>query len=556
MTEDRRQNTEYRRKTRDARRCAMTLIETIVSLAIMAIVFAVIVPQFAIMRNNWDSKQAAAETLQNGRILIDHLNRNLSKAVSITAVSDSSTADGYIQFLDNDGNNLRYEIVSSYVQFGVVDSLSDLAGPVSQLQFSCYDACDLDTALSSPIDTNTIRFVEAQTTLTNSSGPDKTLMAAAYLRTNSSTATGAGWELTKGTNFEFEDEKGKTPALEQIDTTHYLCAYSGPDKDRGWAVVLTVDTGTWEITKGTNFEFDTKKGKTPALAQIDTSHYLCAYSGDEDDGWATVLTVNTDTWAITKETPLIFSPVGCKYPALIQIDDSHYLCVYQEGDLIYDDWAVVLTVNTDTWEITRETELEFDTENSGEYALTQIDGSHYLCVYQDMDGSLAVVLTVDTDTWAITRGTPFEYDGQNPALSKIDSTHYLCAYRGPGIDGWATVLTVDTDDWSISKGISFEFDPVHAETPALAQIDSTHYLCVYKGHVSVRADNGWAVILTVDTGNWTVSQEEASLEWDLDGATPTLAKINDSLFLCAYQGPYEDGWSVVMFVEGSTEIRP
>ncbi len=64
----------------------------------MAIIFAVIVPQFAIMRNNWDSKQGAAETLQNGRILTDHLNRNLSKAVKITAVSDSSETNGYIQF--------------------------------------------------------------------------------------------------------------------------------------------------------------------------------------------------------------------------------------------------------------------------------------------------------------------------------------------------------------------------------------------------------------------------------------------------------------------------
>ena len=167
----------------------MTLIEVIVSLAIITIILAVIVPQFVVMRNSWASKEAAAETLQNGRILTDHLERNLSKAVRITAVSSSSTTNGYIQFVDNDSNNFRYDINSTnnYVEYGVPGSLSNLAGPVSQLKFSCYDACSLDTPLSSPIDVNSIRFVKAETTLTNavSSSRNKTLIASAYLRTNS-----------------------------------------------------------------------------------------------------------------------------------------------------------------------------------------------------------------------------------------------------------------------------------------------------------------------------------------------------------------------------------
>jgi len=77
--------------------------------------------------------------------------------------------------------------------------------------------------------------------------------------------------------------------LARIDPDNYLCAYVG-DSDDGWAVVLTVDTGNWEITNGTPpFEYDTEKGKTPALVQIDPDNYLCAYGGNEDDGWAVVL---------------------------------------------------------------------------------------------------------------------------------------------------------------------------------------------------------------------------------------------------------------------------
>jgi hypothetical protein len=162
----------------------------------MAIIFAVIVPQFRVIQNSWDSKQNSAEKLQNGRVLIDHLNRNLSKAVRITAVSDSSETNGYIEFEDNDANNLRYDVNSTTacVGFGPVGNLYDLAGPVSQLQFTCYDGNDLDTAIT---DVNSIRFIKVQTTLTNpdAMGQDKTFTTYTYLRAGSASGDESlvGW---------------------------------------------------------------------------------------------------------------------------------------------------------------------------------------------------------------------------------------------------------------------------------------------------------------------------------------------------------------------------
>jgi hypothetical protein len=151
----------------------------------MVIVFAAIVPQFRIILNSWDSKAGAAEALQNGRVLIDHLNRNLSKAVRITAVSASSVTNGYIQFIANDSNTYRYDIgESNYVEFGPQPgTLSDLAGPVSSLQFACYDGNNFTNAIT---DGNSIRFVDVNTTLTNLAtlGQDKTFTTSAYLRTN------------------------------------------------------------------------------------------------------------------------------------------------------------------------------------------------------------------------------------------------------------------------------------------------------------------------------------------------------------------------------------
>ena len=163
---------------------ALTFVEMIIALAIMAIIFAAVLPQFRVIQNSWDSKAGAAEALQNGRVLMDHLYNNLSKAARINVVSDSAETNGYIEFEDNTGNTLRYDIgANSYVEFGDVGSLSELAGPVSQLQFICYDACDLSTPIT---DVNEIRSVKFTTTLLNSSamGQDKTFTGLAYIRTN------------------------------------------------------------------------------------------------------------------------------------------------------------------------------------------------------------------------------------------------------------------------------------------------------------------------------------------------------------------------------------
>ena len=50
---------------------AMTLVETLIAMAIMVIIFAALLPQLKIIQNHWDSKVGDSETLQNGRVLID-----------------------------------------------------------------------------------------------------------------------------------------------------------------------------------------------------------------------------------------------------------------------------------------------------------------------------------------------------------------------------------------------------------------------------------------------------------------------------------------------------
>ncbi len=168
-----------------ARSGGVTLVEMIVALVVMSIIFAAVFPLFRTVQTNWDAKAGAAECVQNGRILIDHIHFNLSEAMRITAVSPSIQHTGYIQFEDNEHRILRYDIdaASGYVRFGLVGQPANLGGPVSRLQFVCYDANNLTAPIT---DVNKIRYVKVSTTVNNFAkvGQDKTFETRVYLRAN------------------------------------------------------------------------------------------------------------------------------------------------------------------------------------------------------------------------------------------------------------------------------------------------------------------------------------------------------------------------------------
>lgn len=182
------------------------------ALTIISIVFAAVLPQFRLINNSWDSRRGSADALQNGRVMIDHINRNLSKAAAIISVSDPCETNGYIEFEDNDGNSLRYEIdAGNYIEFGPVGNLSDLAGPVSSLQFACYDDNDFSTSIT---DGNYIRLVNVQAVLPNSAslGKDKAFTTSVYLRTGQGSSCDSGlvgwWKLDDSSGTTATDSSG------------------------------------------------------------------------------------------------------------------------------------------------------------------------------------------------------------------------------------------------------------------------------------------------------------------------------------------------------------
>ena len=353
--------------------------------------------------------------------------------------------------------------------------------------------------------------------------------------------------ISRGAVLEYDTDQGTHPALFSVDDTHFLCAYSGLDQD-GYAVIVTADFQTATVSSGTKHEFDTVDTYRHALSQVDSTHYLCAYTGENNDGYAVILTVDTDSWTVSSGTAHEFDTDNGWEPALASVDGTHHLCVYQGES--GDGYAVILTVDTDNWTVSSGTKHEFDTGDCDTPALCQIDYANCLCAYkgQDDDG-YAVVLTVDEMDWTVTSGTKYEFDTTScsyPALAEISSNYFLCAYDRAG--GTAVILTVGYNGHELSSGTPHTFDATSIAYPAISKIDDRHFLFAYRG----QDDDGYAVIATVEAWTDTITSG-ATQEFEADNwESGALCRIDPVSHLCVYGGPDAttyDGYAAILSVE-------
>jgi hypothetical protein len=164
-----------------------TLVELTVATAIMATVFAALMPLFTGIRNSADARWASLEMVQNARVLNEQLCRYLTQARRVVAVSASLNDAGYIEFEAEGGMVYRCTLgTRGYIEFGPVGKLHDLAGPVEYLRFACYSDADFDRPLQTP---DAVRLVSWEVGLksTGSLTQGKSVAGACCLRVHPST---------------------------------------------------------------------------------------------------------------------------------------------------------------------------------------------------------------------------------------------------------------------------------------------------------------------------------------------------------------------------------
>ncbi|MBL7106067.1 MAG: prepilin-type N-terminal cleavage/methylation domain-containing protein [Phycisphaerae bacterium] len=290
----------------------LTLLEMVIAMAIMVIVFSAVFPQFVTFQSSWASKQSNSQTIQNGNVFSDQLSRFLAKAVKVTAVSNIADTDGFVEFEDNDGVNFRCDIgLDNYIEFGPVGSLSDLAGPVSSLQFSCYDACDLDTPLSDVNNVDSIRFITAQAVFTNSNSVEnsRTLKISSYLRTNGNNGAGSNSNLTS--RFVLTDKLDMWGNQAVVDSYHSSAGQYGGSNISSEAVVTINSTSNNKIILSSGADI---KGDVYIGPDGDVDRVISQDSGSEITGTIGVLEQEISIPGITAPTG---SPFNGNPPNLV-----------------------------------------------------------------------------------------------------------------------------------------------------------------------------------------------------------------------------------------------
>ncbi len=222
----------------------MTLLEMVIAMAIMSIVFTAVVPLFAGIRNSWAARRADAEIIQNARVLTDHVYQNLFRAIEVTEISSSSEEKGYIEFSSSDSQDYRYEVdADGYVQFGSRHDLAELAGPVSQFQFTCYDGNDFATPTA---DAGSIRFVEIQVTIASTpTGRSRSFTTSVLLRTGGVEEGGQAERIDPGLAVESRVDWGDWGTV--IDSYRSSQGPYNPLDPGADAVVCTNSTGNNRI---------------------------------------------------------------------------------------------------------------------------------------------------------------------------------------------------------------------------------------------------------------------------------------------------------------------
>ena len=134
----------------------------LIVLSMMAMVILAITPHFRSGRQTWDIVgDRHADVLQNSRIGMDKMTRELRQALSFSA-----SGGDYVEFVDREDNNARFQYSAGYLQYGPPDSLNVLAGPIDNLSFIYYKE-DGVTQAATPEE---IRSVLIQLTASDSEG--------------------------------------------------------------------------------------------------------------------------------------------------------------------------------------------------------------------------------------------------------------------------------------------------------------------------------------------------------------------------------------------------
>ena len=171
-----------------------TLIEALFVIALMAILLVAIYPYLRISHTSWQSADRRSEVIQNARVGMDKMVRELRQAGSFISIQES-----VVTLTDVDNSPVTYRLNAGNLE----RNNAILAGPVESLAFTYYDAAGTETETAADV-----KSVDISMTVSDAEGEVESLSFASMIFVRSTPAkgeSGEGCTFSKNADFSTED---------------------------------------------------------------------------------------------------------------------------------------------------------------------------------------------------------------------------------------------------------------------------------------------------------------------------------------------------------------
>lgn len=282
-----------------------------------------------------------------------------------------------------------------------------------------------------------------------------------------------------GTALAFEATNDLFNRSIMVDSTHIMNVWRGT-ANHGYAQIFTFDPITFAVTAlSSAFNFDSTTSTQFSISQVDASHFLLFYDGNNDvDGTAVVLAVNLSTWAITKPgSALTFASGTAGYNSAAAIGDGVHFVNFWSGK------AQAFSVNLSTWAVTAiGSVLTIDASGATYNSVQSLgDAIHFINFWRDGSGNGKVqVFLVNASTFAVTAlSTTLTFATSaflNASVSLGDGTHFVNFWSTSAVQGYSQVFLVTPSTFAVTAtGSPATFGGLSTQGTSIAPVFMSTY---------------------------------------------------------------------------------
>jgi len=289
------------------------------------------------------------------------------------------------------------------------------------------------------------------------------------------------YAITEIDSLEYDAVRSTHPSLIQIDSTHFILAYSG-DNFAVTIVTFSIDANYDNITVIDSLACDTgsNNGNDTSLVMLDSSRFVVAFSGSGSDGYIRTLSID-ESYNISAVALLEHDTTSGRYNSLIALDSTHVVLAYSQPSAYYG-YLKSFYISSDLNTITTLKSANHNTPSSSN-SLIKIDATHLMLAYRDTTDNKSRLITISIDgSYDFSVIDTYEYDASyaHISLCTVDSTHFILTYAGVDSDGFIITFSID-GSYDITQIDVLEHDTSNGTYNALVLIDSTHVVLAYAG---------------------------------------------------------------------------